>query len=65
MQRLAPLAIGFLVAVAAILRCGEGAGPDEIVALDGRASGRGQLVFTKAEVVATADFIRAPGGRPL
>src|SRR5208282_4590051 len=56
-QRLAPLAIGFLVAMAAVLGFRESAWLNKIVALDGSIAGEGQIVLAEKKVVGLADFV--------
>jgi hypothetical protein len=50
-QRLAPLAVSFLMAFTAILGFGKSRGRYEVVALDGGVSRRGDLVFAEMETI--------------
>src|SRR5579863_10182746 len=57
MQRLAPLAIGFFVTVAAVFGVRESAGAQETAALEGRIAGQGNVVLAKAVVIGLRDLI--------
>ena len=58
MQRLTPLVIGLLVAMAAVLRIGKGVRLNEIVAYRGGISGHGDLAFDERKVVGLAHLVR-------
>ncbi len=49
-EGLAPLAVGLLVAVAAVVGGGEGGGLDEVVGLDGGVAGEGDALGAKGKL---------------
>ena len=51
MQRLTPLVVGFLVAMAAVLGLRKSAGLNELVALDGGIAGERDVVLAETKVV--------------
>ena len=55
-QGLAPLAVGFVMAVGAIFGIRECAGLDELVAFGGSIAGEGKVVLSEKEIVGFADF---------
>lgn len=57
MQRLTPLVIRLLVAVAAVFRGREGPGLDEVVALNGRVAGQRDVVGSELKFVGLADVV--------
>lgn len=57
MQRLAPLAVGFLVAMTAILWRWKRTGLNKLVSLDGCVAGKRYVVFAEAEVIRLPDFV--------
>ena len=56
MQRLPPLAVGFLMTVRAIGGFGKSAGLDEVVAFDGGIAWGAQFVGAEAEVIRLANL---------
>jgi len=56
-QRLSPLVIGLLVAVAAVLGVGKGACGQEVLAFDGCVAGGRNLVLAEGEGIGRADFV--------
>jgi hypothetical protein len=57
-QGLAPLAVGFIVAMRAVFGIREGAGLDELVAFGGRIAGEGKVVLSEKEIVGFAYLFR-------
>ena len=57
-QRLTPLVVGLLVAVAAVGGVGKGAWLEKVPTFGGGVSGQRNLVFCEGEVVGLADLIR-------
>ncbi len=56
MQRLTPLVVRLLVAVAAVGRIGKGAGLEKIAADRGGIAGHRKLVFAKREIIGLANL---------
>ena len=57
MQGLAPLVVGFFVAMATILRFGKSAGLNELVPLNGRIARKRKIVFAETKIVCLPDLI--------
>ena len=57
MQCLAPLVVGLLMAMSAILRVGEGSGLNEIIAFNGRIPGHSELIRAKPVVVGSTNLV--------
>ena len=58
MQRLAPLVVGLLVAMAAVGRIRKGVRLKKVVAFHGSITGTGDVAFGEGEVVCLAHFVR-------
>lgn len=57
MQCLAPLVVGLLMAMSAILRVGESSGLNKIIAFDRRIPGHSKLVLTEPVVVGSTNLV--------